>query len=86
MLVVLGVGMLSAVAVAQVQSVFIATFATAGYALNGAVSLPLALLVGLPQLVGAFLGWRVTRVVDPHRLKTALGLTLVAVGPYLSLN
>lgn len=86
MLVVLGVGMLSAVAVAQVQSVFIATFATAGYALNGAVSLPLALLVGVPQLVGAFLGWRVPRVVDPHRLKTALGLTLVAVGPYLSLN
>jgi len=85
-LVVLGVGMLSAVAVAQVQSVFIAAFATAGYALQGAVSLPLALLVGVPQLVGAFLGWRVTRVVDPRRLKTALGLTLVAVGPYLALQ
>jgi len=85
-LVVLGVGMLSAVAVAQVQSVFIAVFATAGYALNGAVSVPLALLVGVPQLVGAFLGWRLTRVVDPGRLKVALGLTLVAVGPYLSLQ
>lgn len=85
-LVVLGVGMLSAVAVAQVQSVFIAVFATAGYALNGAISIPLALLVGVPQLVGAFLGWRITRIVDPVRLKTALGVTLIAVGPYLSLQ
>lgn len=85
-LVVLGVGMLSAVAVAQVQSVFIAVFATAGYALNGAISLPLALLVGLPQLVGAFFGWRLTRAVDPGRLKVALGVTLVAVGPYLAIQ
>lgn len=85
-LVVLGVGMLPALAVAQVQSIFIATFATVGYALNGAISIPLALLIGIPQLVGAFLGWRIAHLVDPARLKTALGLTLVAVGPYLALQ
>lgn len=85
-LVMLGVGMLSAVAVAQVQSIFIAMFATVGYTLNGEVSIPLALLVGIPQLVGAFFGWRITRIVDPARLKIALGVTLIAVGPYLSLQ
>lgn len=82
-LVILGVPMLAALAVAQVQSIFIATFATAGYALNGAVSIELALLVGIPQLVGAFVGWRIAHYVDPERLKVALGLTLIGIGPYL---
>jgi uncharacterized membrane protein YfcA len=85
-LVILGVGMLSAVAVAQVQSIFIATFATTGYYLNGAVSIPLAILVGVPQLVGAFVGWRVAHYVDPARLKVWLGITLVAISPYLALQ
>ncbi|MFC7157649.1 sulfite exporter TauE/SafE family protein [Halomarina halobia] len=85
-LIVLGVSMLPALAVAQVQSIFIATFATVGYALNGAVSLPLALLVGIPQLVGAFLGWRIAHYVQPDRLKIALGVTLIVVGPYLALQ
>jgi hypothetical protein len=85
-LVMLGVPMLAALAVAQVQSIFIATFSAAGYALNGAVSIELALLVGVPQLVGAFLGWRIAHRVDPERLKVALGVTLIAVGPYLALQ
>lgn len=83
-LVVLGVAMLPALAIAQVQAVFIATFATVGYALNGAVSITLALLVGIPQLAGAFLGWRIAHLVDPARLKTALGVVLLAIGPYLA--
>lgn len=85
-LVVLGVPMLAALAVAQVQSIFIATFATVGYALNGAVSIRLALLVGIPQLVGAFVGWRIAHYVEPDRLKIALGLTLIGIGPYLALQ
>jgi uncharacterized membrane protein YfcA len=85
-LVMLGVPMLAALAVAQVQSIFIATFSTVGYALNGAVSIELALLVGVPQLIGAFLGWRIAHYVDPERLKLALGVALIAVGPYLALQ
>lgn len=85
-LIVLGMAMLPALAVAQVQSIFIATFATVGYALNGAVSIPLALLVGIPQLIGALLGWRIAHLVNPARLKVALGLTLITIGPYLALR
>lgn len=85
-LIVLGMSMLPALAIAQVQSIFIATFATAGYALHGAVSIPLALLVGIPQLVGALLGWRIAHYVRPDRLKTALGVTLILVAPYLALQ
>ncbi|ADJ16321.1 sulfite exporter TauE/SafE family protein [Halalkalicoccus jeotgali] len=84
-LVVLGVPMLVAVAVAQVQSVFISTFATAGYALSGAVSIPVAVLIGIPQLVGVLAGWKVAHLVDPHRLRIVLGAVLVTVGPLLLL-
>lgn len=84
-LVVLGVPMLVAVAVAQVQSIFISGFAAASYAAVGAVSIPVALLVGVPQLVGVLAGWKVAHLVDPHRLRVALGVVLVAVSPTLLL-
>jgi hypothetical protein len=84
-LVVLGVPMLVAVAVAQVQSIFISSFATVGYLAVGAVSLPLVALVGIPQLIGVVLGWGVAHRVDPHRLRVVLGLVLVLVAPTLIL-
>lgn len=82
-LVVLGVPMLIAVAVAQVQSVFISAFATVGYLAVDAVSLPLALLIGLPQLVGVVLGWQVAHRVDPARLRIILGVVLILIAPTL---
>lgn len=82
-LVVLGVPILPALGVAQVQSVFIAIVATAGYLTQGAVSLPLAVLVGVPQVVGVVAGWMIAHRVDPGRLKVALGGVLIAVGAYL---
>lgn len=82
-LVVLGVPMLIAVAVAQVQSVFISGFATIGYLAVGAVSLQLALLVGIPQLVGVVLGWKVAHRVDPARLRIILGVILILIAPTL---
>ncbi|AGB39163.1 sulfite exporter TauE/SafE family protein [Natronococcus occultus] len=84
-LVLVGVPMLLAVAVAQVQSIFIAAFATAGYAAQGDVLLPLAVVVGTPLLLGVVVGWKVAHVVDPARLKVALGVVLLGVGPYLAL-
>lgn len=84
-LVLVGVPMLLAVAVAQVQSIFIAVFATTGYLAQGNVSIPLAILVGTPLLVGVVVGWKVAHLIDPNRLKVALGIVLVGVGPYLAL-
>lgn len=82
-LVVLGVPMLVAVAVAQVQSVFISAFATIGYLAVDAVSLQLALLVGIPQLLGVVLGWQVAHRVDPARLRIILGTVLILIAPTL---
>ena len=84
-LVLVGVPMLLAVAVAQVQSIFIATFAAAGYALQGNVLLPLAVVIGTPLLLGVVTGWKVAHMIDPERLKVALGVVLLGVGPYLAL-
>jgi uncharacterized protein len=84
-LVLAGVPMLLAVAVAQVQSIFIAAFATAGYALQGTVVVSLVIALGLPLLGGVVTGWKVAHLVDPARLKVALGVVLLGVGPYLAL-
>lgn len=84
-LIVVGVPMLLAVAVAQVQSVFIAAFATSGYLIQGNVLLGLAVVLGGPLLVGVLIGWKVAHLVDPARLKVGLGVVLLAVGPILAL-
>ncbi|WP_122087975.1 sulfite exporter TauE/SafE family protein [Halalkalicoccus subterraneus] len=84
-LVMLGVPMLVAVAVAQVQSIFISAFAAASYATAGAVSVPVALLVGVPQLIGVVAGWKVAHLVDPGRLRVVLGIVLIVVAPTLLL-
>ncbi|MFC6716663.1 sulfite exporter TauE/SafE family protein [Natrialbaceae archaeon GCM10025810] len=83
-LVIVGVPMLLAVAVAQVQSIFIAGFATSGYLLQGSVLPSLAVALGVPLLGGVVVGWKVAHRVDPSRLKVALGIVLLAVGPYLA--
>ncbi|SEH14924.1 hypothetical protein SAMN04487967_1833 [Natronorubrum sediminis] len=84
-LVLIGVPMLLAVAVAQVQSIFIAAFATAGYALQGEVILPLAVAIGSPLLLGVIMGWKIAYMIEPERLKLILGVVLLGVGPYLAL-
>lgn len=84
-LILIGVPMLLAVAVAQVQSIFIAGFATAGYLFQDSVLFSLAVLVGLPLLAGVVIGWKVAHHVDPAHLKVVLGIVLVAIGPYLAL-
>lgn len=82
-LVVLGVPMLSAVAVSQVQSVWIAGAATAGYVLHGAVVWPLVGVLTVPLLVGVYFGWRIAHRVSERRLKYVLGGVLMVVGGYL---
>lgn len=83
LMVVLGVPMLLAVALAQVQSIFIALFATAGYLTAGVIKWYLVLLVGVPLLVGTIGGWVVARRIQPARLKVALVVVLLGLGLYL---
>jgi len=91
LLVVVGVPVLAALGAAQAQSVVIAAVGTIGYAVQGAISWPLALLVGVPELAGVvigwrMIGWRIAHRVPAHALTLTLAVILVAIAPYLALR
>ncbi|MFC9499917.1 sulfite exporter TauE/SafE family protein [Streptomyces sp. NPDC056982] len=86
LLVVCGLPVLSALAAAQAQSVVIAAIGTVGYVLHGSVDWGLAALVGVPELVGVIVGWRIAHAVPARRLKYALVGTLLALAPYLAFH
>ena len=85
-LIAVGVPLVPAVAVAQVQSVFIAGFATLGYLLRDAVSIELVGIIAVPELIGVVLGWQVAQRVNARWLKLALAIVLIVIGPYIALH
>ncbi|WP_020673297.1 sulfite exporter TauE/SafE family protein [Amycolatopsis nigrescens] len=86
LLVALGVPVLESLASAQAQSIVIATVGTLGYLANGAIDWPLAALVGIPELAGVLLGWKIAHALPTRSLKYALIFTLFALAPYLALH
>lgn len=59
----------------------------------GPVPSPLAMLprvrvlvIGVPQLVGVVIGWRLAHALPTNRLRLALAGVLIVVGPYLILR
>jgi uncharacterized protein len=82
-LVVVGVSMITALAVTQVAVVFIASASAVSYTLQGSVAVPLVFAIAAGYLLGALGGWRVAKRVDPDRLTTALGVLLIGLMPVL---
>jgi hypothetical protein len=86
LLVICGLPVLPALAAAQAQSVIIAGIGTVGYLLHGAIDWPLAAVVGVPELAGVLIGWRIAHAVPARQLKYTLAAILVALAPYLALH
>lgn len=86
LLVALGVPVLESLASAQAQSIVIAGVGTVGYLAHGAVDWSLAALIGVPELAGVLLGWRIAHALPARSLKYALVVTLLALAPYLALH
>jgi hypothetical protein len=86
LLVALGVPVLDSLAAAQAQSIVIAGVGTLGYLVHGAINWPLAAIVGIPELAGVLIGWRVARALPARQLKLALVVALLAVAPYLAFH
>jgi hypothetical protein len=86
LLVALRVAVLEALAAAQAQSVVIATVGTLGYALHGSIDWSLALVIGVPELAGVLLGWKIAHALPSRTLKAVLVVTLLALAPYLALH
>lgn len=86
LLVICGLPLLPALAAAQAQSVVIATVGTLGYLVHGSIDWALAALVGVPELAGVVIGWKIAHAVPVRKLKFALAATLLALAPYLALH
>lgn len=83
LLAALGLPMLRSLACAQAQSVVIATAGTVGYLAHGTIEWLLAALVGLPELAGVLVGWKIAHALPTRALRNALITTLCVLAVYL---
>lgn len=86
LLVATGVPVLESLAAAQAQSIVIAGVGTLGYLASGAIDWPLAVLIGVPELAGVLLGWKLAHALPTRTLKYLLVGALLALAPYLALH
>jgi len=86
LLALLGVPMLDAVAASQVQAVAVSGIGSIGYATSGSIDWPLAVVIGIPEVVGVLIGWRIARAVPARALTITLIVALLALTPYLALH
>lgn len=82
-LIALGAQALPALAAAQVQSIVISSVGATGYLLAGAVDWQMALIIGVPQLLGVVIGWKIARVVPALFLTRGLITVLLVLVPIL---
>lgn len=86
LLIGLGTPVLEALASAQAQSIVIAGVGTIGYLAHGSIDWGLAVLVGVPELAGVLLGWKIAQALPTRTLKIVLIVVLLALAPYLALR
>ncbi|MDG3010373.1 sulfite exporter TauE/SafE family protein [Rhodococcus sp. D2-41] len=86
LLIACGVPVLESLAAAQAQSIVIATVGTIGYAAHGTIDWALAAIVGIPELAGVIVGWKIAHALPTRTLKYALIVALLALAPYLALS
>ncbi|GAB3757392.1 sulfite exporter TauE/SafE family protein [Microlunatus parietis] len=84
LLVAAGTDILEALAAAQVQSVIISGVGTIGYLAQGAVDWRLAGIVGIPELIGVLIGWRIAHALPTKVLRYALVIMMLGLAPYLA--
>ncbi|HLH59832.1 MAG TPA: sulfite exporter TauE/SafE family protein [Streptosporangiaceae bacterium] len=77
LLVLAGTPVLSALSAGQVQSMVVAGVGTLSYLSRGAIDWKLALVVGVPELCGVLIGWKVARSIPPRFLKRAMIVALL---------
>jgi hypothetical protein len=77
LLVLAGTPVLSALGAAQAQSVVVAGAGTLSYLGRGTIDWPLALAVGIPELCGVLIGWKVAHAVPSRILKRVMIIALL---------
>lgn len=82
-MVLVGLPLLQALAVAQAQSIVIASAGALTYYTQGVISWPLVILTGAPQLAGVWIGWKIAHALPRRPLTYTLAATLILLGPVI---
>lgn len=86
LLIASGTPILESLAAAQVQSIVIASVGTIGYLIDGAINWPLAIAIGIPEVLGVIVGWKIANSVPTLTLSRILVVALVLLAPYMALG
>lgn len=78
LLVVAGTPVLAALGAAQVQSIVIAGVGTLSYLARDAIDWRLAVVAGIPELIGVLIGWKLAHAASPGTLRRVMIVALVA--------
>lgn len=84
LLVAIGTPILPALAASQAQSIVISIVGSAGYLSIGGIDWRLALIVGVPELGGVLIGWKIARAVPARYLRRVMIIILIAIAPILA--
>jgi uncharacterized membrane protein YfcA len=84
LLVAIGTPILPALAAAQVQSIIISIVGSVSYFSIGAIDWRLAVIVGVPELCGVLIGWKLARAVPARHLRRAMIIILIGIAPVLA--
>lgn len=79
LLIAANVPVLESLAAAQVPSIVIAGVGTVGYLASGSVDWPMGALVGVPELAGVLIGWKIAHALPTRKLKYSLVIALFAL-------
>lgn len=85
-LALLGVPLLVAIGVGQVVSGLLSLVGAASFALGGSIAPVLVVVVGVPELAGVLVGWKVAHYLPERPLTLALSGLLVLSGAYVTLG
>ncbi|HET9125965.1 MAG TPA: sulfite exporter TauE/SafE family protein [Solirubrobacteraceae bacterium] len=78
LLLLAGTPVLSALGAAQAQSIVVAGMGTLGYLIRGTIDPGLVAIVGIPELCGVLVGWRLAQALPERTLTRALIAALFA--------
>lgn len=84
LLIATGVPILESLAAAQVQSIAIAAVGSGAYLMS--IDWWLAAIIGIPEVIGVVIGWKIATAVPARILTRTLCVVLLALAPYVAIG
>lgn len=84
LMIAIGVPILESLAAAQVQSIAIAAVGSGAYLAS--INWWLATIIGIPEVIGVVIGWKIATAVPARLLTRTLCVVLLALAPYVAIG